>query len=361
MAGLALPLRMGRNVIAAATALVLAIWVGGGVAEAVRPRARAPAFKANAVLPDQSFNQLQLEDYVGKWVVLFFYPFDFTFGACRARVARARVPMRRAALSQPLREVPLTDRHRSVPHGTGGLLGQRPRVPVDEHRGAYGGTRAHVHHPTRPRPPPTAVTDRAPSAQVLAVSTDSVHTHLAWIRTKRSDGGVGSLNIPLVADVSKDISRSYGVLVEDQDDAMYGAALRGLFIIDPTGVVRSVQVRRGERQWAVRARAPAPLDACVTPPAARPDQRRQCRAQREGDHSLGEGLPVCRLARGGGLPRQLGARVGHDQDQPRDQDRVLQARVRERVGRENGPARYRALPTPTPPRLPSPGTCIRAW
>lgn len=41
---------------------------------------------------------------------------------------------------------------------------------------------------------------------------------------------------------SKDISRSYGVLVEDKSDAMYGAALRGLFIIDPKGIVRSVQV-----------------------------------------------------------------------------------------------------------------------
>lgn len=73
---------MGRNVSSAAAALMLAVCIGQGVSEAVRPRARAPAFKANSVMPDQSFNQLQLEDYVGKWVVLFFYPFDFTFGAC---------------------------------------------------------------------------------------------------------------------------------------------------------------------------------------------------------------------------------------------------------------------------------------
>ena len=66
---------------------------------------------------------------------------------------------------------------------------------------------------------------------MFAISTDSHHTHLSWTRTKREDGGVGKLNIPLVADTSKTISASYGVLVTDQDDEMFGAALRGLFII----------------------------------------------------------------------------------------------------------------------------------
>ena len=80
------------------------------------------------------------------------------------------------------------------------------------------------------------------NAQVLAISTDSHHTHLAWTRSNRADGGVGKLNIPLVADISKKISLSYGVLVTNEDDDMYGAALRGLFIIDPKGIVRSVQI-----------------------------------------------------------------------------------------------------------------------
>ena len=80
------------------------------------------------------------------------------------------------------------------------------------------------------------------NTQVLAISTDSLHTHLAWSRTKREDGGVGRLNYPLVADVSKRISKDYGVLVEDENDDMYGAALRGLFIIDPTGKIRSLQI-----------------------------------------------------------------------------------------------------------------------
>ncbi|RYH19740.1 redoxin domain-containing protein [archaeon] len=72
---------------------------------------------------------------------------------------------------------------------------------------------------------------RAINTQVLAISTDSHHTHLAWTRTDRKDGGVGTLQIPLVADVSKKISKSFGVLVEDENDEMFGAALRGLFII----------------------------------------------------------------------------------------------------------------------------------
>lgn len=99
------------------------------------------------------------------------------------------------------------------------------------------------------------------NAAVLAISTDSHHTHLSWTRTSRENGGgkqsscvtsliivtsqpllVGKLNIPLVADISKKISANYGVLVEDEDDAMYGAALRGLFIVDPNGVIRSIQI-----------------------------------------------------------------------------------------------------------------------
>ena len=48
---------------------------------------------------------------------------------------------------------------------------------------------------------------------VLGISTDSHFTHLAWTRTARTEGGVGKLDFPLLADISKDISHSYGVLV----------------------------------------------------------------------------------------------------------------------------------------------------
>jgi alkyl hydroperoxide reductase subunit AhpC len=50
------------------------------------------------------------------------------------------------------------------------------------------------------------------------------------------------MKIPIVADVSKRISADYGVLINDEEDDMFGAALRGLFIIDPNGIVRSVQI-----------------------------------------------------------------------------------------------------------------------
>ena len=75
------------------------------------------------------------------------------------------------------------------------------------------------------------------NTDVVAISTDSHHTHLAWIRTPRVDGGLGSMNIPVLADISKEISRSYGVLVEDPADDMYGAALR---YVVPLGAPGSV-------------------------------------------------------------------------------------------------------------------------
>jgi len=140
-------------------------------------RKQAPDFAAVAV-QGEDFVDVKLEDYKGKWLVLFFYPFDFTF-VC------------------PTEIVAFSNR-------------------IDEFKAA--------------------------GAEVVAVSTDSQFTHLAWIRTAREDGGVGRLALPLVADVSKDISRAYGVLVEDPKDPLYGAALRGLFLVDPQGKVRSLQV-----------------------------------------------------------------------------------------------------------------------
>lgn len=145
----------------------------------LRPRSEAPDFKAKAVLDDK-FIDVKLKDYINenKWIVLLFYPFDFTF-ICPTEI-----------------------------------------ISFSEKNDEF--------------------TDM--NSQVLAISTDSHHTHLAWSRTARENGGVGKLNMPLVADTSKMISASYGVLVDDASDDMFGAALRGLFIIDPKGVVRSVQV-----------------------------------------------------------------------------------------------------------------------
>lgn len=88
----------------------------------------------------------------------------------------------------------------------------------------------------------TAFSDRSDEfaklgAKVVAVSVDSAYSHLAWTKQPRKEGGIAGMKIPLVADLTKDISRSYGVLLEDE-----GIALRGLFIIDKKKVVRTLQV-----------------------------------------------------------------------------------------------------------------------
>jgi alkyl hydroperoxide reductase subunit AhpC len=145
----------------------------------VMPRQKAPDFQAKAVF-DDAFLDVKLSDYAakGEWTVLLFYPFDYTF-VC---------PTELISFSSKAEEF------------------------------------------------------KSLKTNVLGISTDSHHTHLAWTRTKPEDGGVGKLNIPLVADTSKRISRSYGVLVEDESDDMFGAALRGLFLIDNNGIIRSIQI-----------------------------------------------------------------------------------------------------------------------
>jgi peroxiredoxin (alkyl hydroperoxide reductase subunit C) len=134
---------------------------------------KAPDFKATAVLPDGSFKDIKLSDYKGKWVVLFFYPLDFTF-VCPTEII---------AFSDKIKDF------------------------------------------------------QAIGAEVLGVSVDSHFSHLAWRNTARKDGGLGELGYALVADLNKSIARDYGVLIEDA-----GIALRGLFIIDPEGVIRAATV-----------------------------------------------------------------------------------------------------------------------
>lgn len=119
------------------------------------------------------FQKVSLSDYKGKYLVFFFYPLDFTF-VC------------------PTEIIAFSDRAEEF---------------------------------------------RKIGAEVVAASVDSHFTHLAWIKTPRKEGGLGKMNIPLVSDLTKSISRSYGVLLEDQ-----GITLRGLFIIDPTGIVRQITI-----------------------------------------------------------------------------------------------------------------------
>ncbi|KAI0157155.1 thioredoxin-like protein [Hypoxylon sp. FL1284] len=134
----------------------------------------APAFTATTVFPGGEFKDISLKDYEGKWVVLLFYPLDFTF-VCPTEIIQYNDAL--------------------------------PRF-------------------------------EAINTAVLGVSTDSHFSHLAWTEKPRKQGGLGSdLQLPLVADKSQKISRSYGVLLEDE-----GVALRGLFIIDPKGTLRQITV-----------------------------------------------------------------------------------------------------------------------
>ncbi|KAK0436538.1 thioredoxin-like protein [Armillaria borealis] len=79
---------------------------------------------------------------------------------------------------------------------------------------------------------------KALDTKVLGVSTDSQHSHFAWANQPRKEGGLGpDLKLPLIADRNMSISRDYGVLLEEE-----GIALRGLFIIDPKGILRQITV-----------------------------------------------------------------------------------------------------------------------
>lgn len=131
----------------------------------------APAFSGTAVV-DGEFKEISLSDYRGKYLVLFFYPLDFTF-VC------------------PTEIIAFSDR-------------------VEEFKKI--------------------------NCEVVACSTDSHFSHLAWTNVSRREGGLGKMDIPLLADKSMEVSRSYGVLRED------GVAFRGLFIIDDKQVLRQMTV-----------------------------------------------------------------------------------------------------------------------
>lgn len=132
----------------------------------------APSFTATA-LYDKEFVEINLEDYRGRYLVLFFYPLDFTF-VCPTE-----------------------------------LLAFNERVEDFQKLGC----------------------------ELVAVSVDSEYTHLAWSKVSPENGGIGQLDYPLVSDITKEISKEYGVLLEDD-----GVALRGLFIIDKQGVIRQITI-----------------------------------------------------------------------------------------------------------------------
>ncbi len=117
----------------------------------------APNFVAKAVY-NQTFIDVRLSNYRGQYVVLFFYPLDFTF-VCPTEVAA------------------FSDRHDAF---------------------------------------------KSINTAVLGVSVDSEFAHLAWIQTDRKSGGVGDLNYPLVADLKKEISAAYNVLDPETGVALRG-------------------------------------------------------------------------------------------------------------------------------------------
>merc|ERR1712227_914285 len=75
------------------------------------------------------------------------------------------------------------------------------------------------------------------NCEVIAASTDSVFSHLAWTNTDRKQGGLGEMKIPILADTNHAASKAYGCLKEDE-----GIAFRGLYIIDGKGVLRQITI-----------------------------------------------------------------------------------------------------------------------
>ena len=132
----------------------------------------APDFAAQAVMPDNTFAELKISEYRGKYVVLFFYPLDFTF-VCPSEI-----------------------------------------IAFDRKLDAF----------------------KERNCEIIGVSVDSHFSHWAWKNTPVEKGGIGNVRYPIVADIKKDIARSYGVLLDDS------VALRGLFLIDKKGVVRHAVV-----------------------------------------------------------------------------------------------------------------------
>ncbi|HIP61687.1 MAG TPA: redoxin domain-containing protein [Sulfurovum sp.] len=131
---------------------------------------KAPDFTATAVLADgQIVEGFNLMENLGdKGAVLFFYPLDFTF-VCPSEII---------AFSHRTKE--FTDR----------------------------------------------------GINIIGVSVDSQFSHFAWRETAINEGGIGRVNFPLVADLSKQIARDYDVLLDES------VALRGSFLIDADGTVR---------------------------------------------------------------------------------------------------------------------------
>ncbi|MBN1968047.1 MAG: peroxiredoxin [Candidatus Delongbacteria bacterium] len=130
---------------------------------------KAPEFKATALVDGKDFKEISLSDYNGKYVLLFFYPLDFTF-VCPTEIH---------AFQDKLEEF--------------------------KRRGV----------------------------EVIGVSVDSQFSHLNWVNSPRSEGGIAGTTYPLIADLNKTITRDYDVEVPGS-----GIAFRANFLIDRNGYVQ---------------------------------------------------------------------------------------------------------------------------
>lgn len=130
---------------------------------------KAPDFSMNTCSGDGcNFGEVSLKDYAGKWLVMFFYPLNFT------------------------------------------IVWPTELTEFSKRSNEFANL----------------------NAELLSVSVDSEHSHKAWIQS-----GLGEVNFPMASDMTKEVSRDYGVLIEEE-----GIALRGLFIIDPEGIIRYLTV-----------------------------------------------------------------------------------------------------------------------
>lgn len=134
---------------------------------------KVPDFEAK-VYQNNDFKTVKLSDYQGKWVVVFFYPADFTF-VCPTELGE------------------LADKY-------------------DELKGM--------------------------NVEVLSVSTDTEFTHMAWHNSSET---IKKINFPMVADPTGLISRMFGTYIQEE-----GLALRGTFIIDPEGVLKTIEINNND-------------------------------------------------------------------------------------------------------------------
>ena len=191
------------------------------MANATLVRRAAPAFTADAVV-GTDFASVSLASLLadGHWAVLAFYPADWTF-VCPTEL-------------------------QSFSDASATFLAHKCRVAVVSVDNKHSCVRARMRASRAHRAPRAPSRARSPLTRVAPAHASPrrprARRHLAWMQHPRSKGGLGPMSVPVIADITKAISRSYGVLVEDPADGMCGLALRGTFIIAPNGVVRSVQV-----------------------------------------------------------------------------------------------------------------------